>query len=192
MIITFIFIVATSFFAIYVPSAITNHLKDNSNYLKINFKTAWDQTIIKEEKERFLEWLNEVPLPAKPKAIFPQSTKLTIKTSNNYDQPFGDILKYLRHRIAEHHYRQNKSYSPKTYIDQYGYRRFKDSDILVHRYVAQKIIKRHYRRGEVVHHIDGNKLNNNQFNLYVCSSWEHNRIHRNNLARYGRWHVARI
>ena len=80
-------------------------------------------------------------------------------------------------------------YKPKTYIDKRGYKRFTNSDILVHRYVAQKKLGRWLRRGEVIHHIDGNKLNNAPSNLEVYSSWdEHTAVHQRNKILYRSWH----
>jgi len=55
----------------------------------------------------------------------------------------------------------------KTYVDSNGYRRFSDSNCLVHRWVAQKKICRKLREGEVVHHINGNPLDNDRVNLKV-------------------------
>ena len=66
----------------------------------------------------------------------------------------------------------------KTYIDENDYRRFTDSDNLVHRWVAEKhVIKRKLRGGEVVHHIDGNPGNNNPDNLQVMHWSKHNKLH---------------
>jgi len=53
----------------------------------------------------------------------------------------------------------------KTYIDEKGYLRFKDSNKLVHRWVVEKEFGRKLRAGEEVHHKDGNKLNNDPNNL---------------------------
>lgn len=75
-----------------------------------------------------------------------------------------------------------------SYVDENGYLRFNDSDILVHRYVAQKKLGRWLEPWEVVHHIDGNKRNNNPSNLWVCSQQEHDRIHEQNKRIYGTWH----
>lgn len=76
----------------------------------------------------------------------------------------------------------------KTYIDEEGYSRFTDSDIPVHRWVAKKELGRNLRPGEVVHHIDRNKLNNSVENLQVFQSRkEHNRAHREHEERYGKW-----
>lgn len=76
-----------------------------------------------------------------------------------------------------------------SYIDSYGYRQIwcgrfegsrgrKDGYRAEHHLVAEDAIGRSLLPGEVVHHIDGNKLNNSPENLYVCSgSKEHRGIH---------------
>ena len=75
----------------------------------------------------------------------------------------------------------------KTYIDHHGYRRFKDSGLLVHRWAASKKIGRSLRRGEVVHHKDRNKWNNSPGNLWVFRSQkDHDRIHKADAHKYGR------
>ena len=67
----------------------------------------------------------------------------------------------------------------KTYIDENGYRRFSDSNKLVHRYVVEKMIGRKLRRGEIVHHINRNKLDNSPENLEVFANQEeHEKHHR--------------
>jgi len=72
----------------------------------------------------------------------------------------------------------------KTYIDDDGYKRFKDSDKLVHRWIALNKIylpnKHKYRfpfSKYVVHHIDLNKLNNDVSNLEIITQNEHEDIH---------------
>jgi len=60
-----------------------------------------------------------------------------------------------------------KSNTPKTYIASNGYRKFKDSNTSVHRWVAEKNIGRELKSGEVVHHRNGDKLDNNPNNLTV-------------------------
>jgi hypothetical protein len=55
----------------------------------------------------------------------------------------------------------------KTYVTKKGYRRYKDSGKYVHRCVEEKKLGRKLRTGEVVHHIDGNPLNNSPNNLKV-------------------------
>ena len=65
----------------------------------------------------------------------------------------------------------------------------KDGYVLVHRKVAQDTIGRSLSPKEVVHHIDGNKLNNDPTNLLVCNSMsEHRDIH-NNLEEVAFWLV---
>jgi hypothetical protein len=47
----------------------------------------------------------------------------------------------------------------------------------VHRLVAEQKLGRKLRPGEVVHHIDGNKLNNDPSNLQVMTARQHLRFH---------------
>ena len=47
-----------------------------------------------------------------------------------------------------------------------------------HRVVAEKMLGRSLKRGEVVHHIDGNKRNNSPENLMIFSS----------QAEHAKWH----
>lgn len=66
----------------------------------------------------------------------------------------------------------------KTYIDSKGYRRFKDSGKLLHRWVAEKKLGRKLKKGEVVHHENRDKLDNDPSNLWVFKNQaEHYRIH---------------
>ena len=66
----------------------------------------------------------------------------------------------------------------KTYKDNNGYLRFNDTNKLVHRWVAEKNIGRKLKPNEIVHHIDGNKLNNSSENLQIFSSQdEHQKLH---------------
>lgn len=75
----------------------------------------------------------------------------------------------------------------KTYIDKRGYRRYSDSNKLVHRQVAEKKLGRALRKGEVVHHKDRNKLNNSPNNLWVFKNQkEHDRIHKLDARNHGK------
>jgi hypothetical protein len=77
--------------------------------------------------------------------------------------------------------------SAKTYKDENGYVRFKDTDIPLHRYVAEKKLGRPLRPHEVVHHKDRNKSNNSMDNLWVFPDQEaHDRAHEEDAYYYGR------
>jgi len=75
---------------------------------------------------------------------------------------------------------------PENYINKEGYEQHynpkspdarKDGYSPVHRDVARKIIKRDIEPYEVVHHKDGNKLNNKKRNLEVITRSEHYKKH---------------
>jgi hypothetical protein len=95
---------------------------------------------------------------------------------------FGIVLLIIILIIRKNRYRffrGNFLYKNKTYIDQNGYRRFTDSDKLVHRYVVEKELGRKLYPGEVVHHKNRNKLDNSPGNLQVFASQEeHDKEHR--------------
>lgn len=80
----------------------------------------------------------------------------------------------------------------KTYIDERGYLRFKDTNRLVHRWVMEKYLGIKLRQHQIVHHINGNKLDNRPENLRVIlepSSWElHNNIHNKQKRETGNWY----
>lgn len=84
---------------------------------------------------------------------------------------------------------ENRQKTSKVYIDKKGYFRFKNSNILVHRWKMEKNIGRKLCYEEVVHHIDGNKLNNNIENLRLFANQkEHDRHHREHFKNHGTWH----
>ena len=73
----------------------------------------------------------------------------------------------------------------KTYIDEEGYLRFLNSKKLVHRWVVEKELGRKLISGEIIHHIDYNKLNNDIKNLFLCEDQAlHEKIHYIDGRRY--------
>jgi len=67
--------------------------------------------------------------------------------------------------------------TPGTYPDKNGYLRYCDSDYLVHRRVMERKLGRGVERGEIVHHINGNKLDNRPENLELLTAKEHYKRH---------------
>lgn len=53
-----------------------------------------------------------------------------------------------------------------------------------HRIIIEENIGRKLKRNEVVHHIDGDKQNNNISNLELLTLEKHSRIHRQNLSAW--------
>lgn len=74
----------------------------------------------------------------------------------------------------------------RIYSDKSGYKRFKGSNIPVHRWMAEKKLGRKLKSGEVVHHKDRNKRNNTPSNLHVFKNQAaHDRAHRIDAKKYG-------
>ena len=62
----------------------------------------------------------------------------------------------------------------------YKYRKIKIADKITkdeHRLIMENFLGRKLEFNEVVHHIDGNKINNNLDNLDLCTRVQHNRCH---------------
>jgi hypothetical protein len=87
----------------------------------------------------------------------------------------GICIFILFKKLYKINYHNNDQY--KTYIDENGYRRFSDSNKLVHRYVVEKKIGRKLRQEEIVHHINRNKLDNSPENLEVFANQEEHEKH---------------
>lgn len=71
-----------------------------------------------------------------------------------------------------------------TYLNECGYVincENRNKKYLVHRRLMEEHIGRKLKPNEVVHHIDGNKLNNDLSNLKLMTRREHIEIHRNDL-----------
>lgn len=98
-------------------------------------------------------------------------------------------LSERRRRWGCRRLRKKPTYRPRrsdgTFIDRWGYVQVKTSDkpgamayTSQHVMVAQAALGRPLLEGEVVHHVDGNKQNNQPDNLFVCSRSDHRKLHR--------------
>jgi len=80
---------------------------------------------------------------------------------------------------------------PSTRVDSSGYLIIKagpQRDQRVHRLVAEAMMGRKLRSDEHVHHVDGNKLNNDWRNLKVLSDVEHCAV----TAAHERWKLRQM
>ena len=75
----------------------------------------------------------------------------------------------------------------KLFKDKKGYKRFSNSGKLVHRHVASRKLGGKIWKGRIVHHRDGNKLNNRRSNLQVMKRSSHSRLHAKNRKKGWFW-----
>ena len=82
-----------------------------------------------------------------------------------------------------------KLYREKCHVDlKTGYYRFNDSGTYVHRWMMEKILKRKLAPEEVVHHLNGNKLDNAPANLILFENQqEHTEWHQEQLEISDVW-----
>jgi lipopolysaccharide export LptBFGC system permease protein LptF len=76
----------------------------------------------------------------------------------------------------------------KLYRDKWGNIRYRDSDKTVAVARVEKAFGHKLSKGSVVHHKNRDKSDNKLSNLWVFKSQEeHDRIHRKDKRRFGRW-----
>ncbi len=61
-----------------------------------------------------------------------------------------------------------------------------------HTLIARKVLGRTLNKGEVVHHINGDKTDNRHENLLICDRSYHNYIHQEMARRYQQEHFPRV
>ena len=62
----------------------------------------------------------------------------------------------------------------------------KKGNVKLHRLIMEEHLGRKLTSDEIVHHIDGNKLNNDISNLQVMTRGEHSRLHRKQELENGK------
>ena len=67
--------------------------------------------------------------------------------------------------------------NPNKYINSRGYVVLSKSNELEHRYIASQILQRKLRNQEIVHHINGNRTDNEVSNLCVMNNEKHEHFH---------------
>ncbi len=97
--------------------------------------------------------------------------EVALKRGKRYSESLADGEKWLDHegywvvRIG-----RNTNYSNVHLAKWHGY-------IREHQKIIQDLLGRKLLKGEIVHHIDGDKTNNDIKNLDICTQTEHNKCH---------------
>lgn len=123
-----------------------------------------------------------------------KNCKLCSKTiKHNYGEGLRDWVrrKFCNHKCFSKYNsgKNNASYKRGYRIRPDGYLR-DSSDRYLHRLVLESFLKRRLRRYEHVHHIDGNKKNNDIKNLVILTNSEHRKLEMQYAKRdkYGRFY----
>ncbi len=114
-----------------------------------------------------------------------------IENGNLRSPKEGRKLQYLRGvGIGENHYRwqggRNKTIA--GYMMLHIGNGFKNR--AEHILVAEKALKRRLKKGEIIHHINGDKLDNRNVNLIVCDRSYHQCLHNKMSNLYMQEHFA--
>ena len=74
----------------------------------------------------------------------------------------------------------------------HGYLRVSGSTRYVHSIIAEEALGRPLKKGEVVHHINGNKIDNRNYNLLICANWYNRWLHERMSRLYAQEHFGGI
>jgi hypothetical protein len=109
--------------------------------------------------------------------------KKTYRTNPAYIRKTPNYTRYCSYKCMW----KNLSENSKGSVDSLGYRvisvngkRYRE-----HRYLMEQELNRKLETKEHVHHVDGNKLNNDINNLEVLMESDHHKLHAKNIVRTG-------
>lgn len=99
-----------------------------------------------------------------------------------------DLIKKLSNLARKRTGEKNPYWKGGQYINSQGYKmiRIKTNNyIREHRYIMEQFLKRSLERTEVVHHKNGNKIDNRIENLQILTRKEHLRLHYPKGSKFG-------
>ena len=163
---------------------------------KCSVTKSWERRERKTYETRICAYCgNKIKIKSKDYRLKHQSNFYCNKTCSDLSKKTGSIIKCLYCEKEFYSTRKKfcskecvykyriKNNSHKLYIEgQYwaGYEKGynKKGNYKLHRKIMEEHLGRKLNLNEIVHHIDGNKLNNNIENLKVMTRGEHSRYHR--------------
>lgn len=111
-----------------------------------------------------------------------------------FQRPPSDTKrKYCSRACSVRHYRgaNHSQFNDELRTDASGYQR-RHGRLFEHRSIAERVLGRKLHQDECVHHLDGNKANNRNSNLLICSRAYHQWLHHEMGMRYAREHFGQI
>lgn len=113
-----------------------------------------------------------------------KETNIVKRTITGEGYRKGDARKY----VSGHNWRGiTRNANPKILIDSQGYQLVYDVEnntgktrkySKLHRFIAMKVLGRPLKKTECVHHINGNKSDNSNNNILICTMDFHHTLHR--------------
>lgn len=149
--------------------------------IRLNVEIEGVEVAFKENKKRKWKLSNEVYLIKMAKKYKGNVSEIK-KVSNVCRDVLTKIMKLSKkaNELRNKAHRQIPSERGTTVHDGYEVIRVKGKPVRYHRYLMEKKLGRKLTKKEIVHHIDGDKLNNDIDNLFLCEDvTEHNIIHDN-------------
>ena len=142
-------------------------------YRKFNINIIHPKERPKKDKKQRLRWTKEEIDTLKKYGEKETAKELHKRIPNRSVDTIGSKRTEMG---IKHHYKHTYICKP-FMIDGYMGIMINGKPKRMHRIIMEKHIGRKLKPEEIIHHIDGDKLNNDIVNLHICNNGDHARVH---------------